>query len=91
MGIKIKKEINTIRLAMFLIFFAVIGCSLSMSGLIGNSPKELECSEDVGECFETTVTRIIDGDTIVTAQDEKIRFSLSSAPELKELGMIWNY
>lgn len=60
-----------------------------MSGLLDKDApvlQKLECSDDVGECFETTVLRIIDGDTIVSIQDERIRFSLASAPELSEPG-----
>jgi micrococcal nuclease len=45
---------------------------------------QLQCSEDVGECFTTEVTRVIDGDTVETLQGESIRFALASAPELSE-------
>jgi len=51
-------------------------------------PQKLECSNDEGVCYETKVTRIIDGDTLVSSQQEKIRFSLVSAPELSEPGGI---
>jgi micrococcal nuclease len=80
---------NTVRFFIFLIFFAVIGYSLAMSGLLDKDTsvlQKLECSDDIGECFETTVLRITDGDTIVSVQDERIRFSLASAPELSEPG-----
>jgi hypothetical protein len=77
---------NKVRLIIFLIFFAVIGYSLSMSGLIRPTASSPECSEDVGECFETTMIRAIDGDTIISAQDEKIRFEFTSDPKLSEPG-----
>lgn len=37
------------------------------------------------QCFEGTVTKIIDGDTIIV-DGQSIRFALSSAPELKMYG-----
>ena len=102
---------NTVRFAVFRIFFTVIGYSLAMSGLLNKSTsaidspepppesvtiemipetiieqEELECSEGIGECFETKVVRIIDGDTLESLHDERIRFSLSSAPKLNEAG-----
>ena len=46
----------------------------------------LDCSEEKGECYSTTVARVIDGDTIKDSDDNSIRFSLASAPELSEPG-----
>jgi micrococcal nuclease len=78
---------NKIRLVIFLIFFTVIGYSLSMSGLIGPTTASVpECLEDQGACYGSVVSRIIDGDTIVTTDEQKIRFSLASSPELSEPG-----
>jgi len=52
-----------------------------------------KCGESLGdyncggsaECFSGTVSRIIDGDTIVV-DDVTVRFALASAPELSESG-----
>jgi micrococcal nuclease len=77
---------NKVRLVIFLIFFAVIGYSLSMSGLVGPTASVPECLEDQGVCYGSTISRVIDGDTIVTSDEQKIQFSLASAPELSEQG-----
>ena len=47
-----------------------------------SSPPQLQCSNDKGACYETTLLRVIDGDTIKDSDDKSIRFSLVSAPEL---------
>ncbi len=47
-----------------------------------------ECKDDKGECYQTTLLRVIDGDTIKTEDGKSIRFALSSAPELSEEGGI---
>lgn len=44
----------------------------------------LDCSEEKGECYSTTISKVIDGDTIKDSDDKSIRFSLVSAPELSE-------
>jgi micrococcal nuclease len=51
-----------------------------------SSPTQLQCSNDKGECYETTLLRVIDGDTVKDSNDQSIRFSLVSAPELDEKG-----
>jgi micrococcal nuclease len=48
----------------------------------------LDCSEENGECYSTTVSKIIDGDTIKDSDNKSIRFSLVSAPELSDPGGI---
>ena len=48
----------------------------------------LDCSEEKGKCYSTTISRVIDGDTIKDSDDKSIRFSLVSAPELSEPGGI---
>jgi len=48
----------------------------------------LDCSEEKGECYSTTISKVIDGDTIKDSDDKSIRFSLASAPELSEPGGI---
>ena len=123
-------------MGVFLIFFAVVGLSISMSmsnttdpqqttpvPVVDNEPVvipepqivpslddaeeyempipiieedtestpieklvNLECSNDEGLCYESTLARIIDGDTVKDADDNSIRFSLASAPELSESG-----
>ncbi len=50
------------------------------------SPEPLQCAADDGECYESNITRVIDGDTIKDHQDQSIMFSLASAPELSEPG-----
>ena len=49
-------------------------------------PMQLQCSHDKGACYETTLLRVIDGDTVKDSNDKSIRFSLVSAPELDEKG-----
>ena len=56
-----KVNMNKIRLVIFLIFFSVIGYSLSLSGLIGPATSVPDCLEDKGMCYGSTVIRIIDG------------------------------
>jgi len=47
------------------------------------------CKDDKGKCYQTTLLRVVDGDTIKTEDnDRSIRFALSSAPELTEKGGI---
>ena len=48
----------------------------------------LDCSDENGKCYSTTISRVIDGDTIKDSDDKSIRFSLASAPELSEPGGI---
>ena len=48
----------------------------------------LDCSEEKGKCYSTTISKVIDGDTIKDSDDKSIRFSLASAPELSEPGGI---
>jgi micrococcal nuclease len=48
----------------------------------------LDCSDENGKCYSTTIRRVIDGDTIKDSDDKSIRFSLVSAPELSEPGGI---
>lgn len=43
---------------------------------------QLQCSNDRGECYETTLLSVIDGDTIKDSNDKLIGFSLVLAPEL---------
>lgn len=47
-------------------------------------PTQLQCSNDKGACYETTLLRVIDGDTIKNSDDDSIHFSLVSAPKLDE-------
>lgn len=46
----------------------------------------LDCSEEKGKCYSTTISRVVDGDTIKDSDGKSIRFSLASAPELSEFG-----
>ena len=48
----------------------------------------LDCSDENGKCYSTTISRVIDGNTIKDFDDKSIRFSLASAPELSEPGGI---
>lgn len=78
---------NKVRLVVFLIFFAVMGYSLSMSGLIGSADTSVpECLEDEGICYGALVSRILDGDTVETSDGQYVQFSLVSSPELSEPG-----
>lgn len=47
-----------------------------------------DCTDDKGKCYQTTLLRVIDGNTIVIQEEKSIRFSLISAPELLEKGGI---
>jgi len=48
------------------------------------SPTSLDCS-GTARCISGVVTQVIDGDTI-KVDDQSIRFALTSAPELNEIG-----
>ena len=65
----------------------ILGISVAIMLTIPISPPtQLQCSNDKGLCYESTLTRVIDGDTIKDSEDQSIRFSLVSAPELNEPG-----
>jgi len=65
----------------------VLGISVAIMLTIPISPPtQLQCSSDVGLCYESKLTRVIDGDTIKDSEDNSIRFSLVAAPELSETG-----
>jgi len=65
----------------------ILGISVAIMLAIPISPAtQLQCSNDVGLCYESTLTRVIDGDTIKDSEDQSIRFSLIAAPELNEPG-----
>ncbi len=53
-------------------------------------PEESPCKESMGAgyalCIETTVTRVIDGDTVEIEGGLKIRLVLVDAPELSDVG-----
>ncbi len=69
-----------------------LGVAVAVMLAIPIAPPEpvgqLQCSEDMGECFETEIVRIVDGDTIETLHNERIQLSLVSSPELNESGGI---
>ena len=44
------------------------------------------CQGEEGRCYQSTLSRIIDGDTIVDEGGNKIRLALTSTPELDETG-----
>lgn len=65
----------------------ILGVAVAIMLAIPISPQtQLQCSNDKGECYETTLLRVIDGDTVKDSDDMSIRFSLVSAPELDEKG-----
>ena len=68
----------------------ILGIAVAVMIAIPIAPPEsvdqLQCSEDVGECFVAEITKVIDGDTLEILHEERIRLSLSSAPELNEPG-----
>jgi len=68
----------------FLIIISTVILVLALQYFV-QSPQ---CKDDKGECYSTTLLRVIDGDTIKTEDNKSIRFALSSAPELSELGGI---
>ena len=53
---------------------------------MSSSEPSYSCVDDGAECYEGTITKIIDGDTIKTNTNDTIRFSLVSVPELSEEG-----
>jgi len=67
------------------IFIIVVVLAVLVAQFYTYSPS---CKDDKGECYQTTLLRVIDGDTIVTQEEKSIRFSLASAPELSESGGI---
>jgi micrococcal nuclease len=61
----------------------ILGVAIVMVLVILVPPStQLQCSNDKGVCYETTLLEVIDGDTIRNSNDELIQFSLVSAPEL---------
>ncbi len=68
----------------------ILGVAVAVMLAIPISPPasvdQLQCSEDIGECFVAEVTRVIDGDTLEILHEERIRLSLASAPELNDSG-----
>ena len=61
----------------------ILGVAIAMMLIIPVSPPiQLQCSNDKGVCYETTLLEVIDGDTIKDFDDKSIQFSLVSAPEL---------
>ena len=47
-------------------------------------PIQLQCSNDKGVCYETTLLEVIDGNTIRDSDNKSIQLSLVSAPELDQ-------
>jgi micrococcal nuclease len=65
----------------------ILGVAVAIMLAIPISPPiQLQCSHDTGACYETTLLRVIDGDTVKDSNDKSIIFSLVSAPELDEKG-----
>ena len=46
----------------------------------------LECSDEEGQCYTTTISRVVDGDTIKTIEDDSIRLALTTVSELNDEG-----
>ena len=44
--------------------------------------SSLNCQDDIGECFSSTISRIVDGDTIHDDSEDSIRLVLVDAPEM---------
>ncbi len=65
----------------------ILGVAVAIMLAIHISPPiPPQCSHDAGVCYETTLLRVIDGDTVKDSNDKSIVFSLVSAPELDEKG-----
>jgi len=65
----------------------ILGAAVAVMLAIPISPPtQLPCTNDEGQCYESTLTRVIDGDTIKDSENNSIRFSLVAAPELSESG-----
>ena len=90
-----KTTISAILLIIFAFFVYIAFSSFQITDSI--EQQQLECIEDTGSCYETTLSRVIDGDTLEISELEYcnyclepdlklIRFSLSSAPELSDPG-----
>ena len=63
----------------------ILGVAVAVMLIILISPPtQLQCSNDKGACYESTLLRVIDGDTIKNSDDDSIQFSLVSAPGLDE-------
>ena len=56
--------------------------------LMSSSGTSYSCVDDGAECYEGTITKIIDGDTIKTNTNDTVRLSLVLSPELSEEGGI---
>jgi endonuclease YncB( thermonuclease family) len=70
---------------LILIFIIIVVLAVLVAQFYTYSPS---CKDDKGECYQTTLLRVIDGDTIITQEEKSIRFSLASAPEISESGGI---
>ncbi len=44
--------------------------------------SSLDCQDDSGECFSSTISRIVDGDTIHDGSGDSIRLVLVNSPEM---------
>lgn len=44
--------------------------------------SSLDCQNDSGECFSSTISRIVDGDTIHDGSGNSIRLVLVDSPEM---------
>lgn len=65
------------------IFIIIIVLAVLVAQFFIHSP---DCKEDRGECYQTTLLEVIDGNTIKTEDNKSIRFALLSTPELSEEG-----
>lgn len=72
---------------LLIIVIAVLGIVSQSNGKdVEDVNVSLDCM-GTAKCFSGIVTKVIDGDTL-KVNDESIRFSLSSAPELNKFGGI---
>ncbi len=63
----------------------ILGVAVAVMLVIPISPPtQLQCSNDKGACYESTLLTVIDGDTIKNSDNNSIHFSLVLAPELDE-------
>ena len=47
-----------------------------------DNESSLDCQDDSGECFSSTISRIVDGDTIHDGSGDSIRLVLVNSPEM---------
>jgi micrococcal nuclease len=83
------------RLRVLLVVVAVVGAFVLTAAIPGLTPSGPSppppsvpsvCPKSVGLCIETSVTRVVDGDTVEIEDGHRVRLVLVDAPEIGQVG-----